>query len=111
MFRYVLIESRDPFESRDVSYFYGLARDLAAKGEQVTLFLVQNGALAARRDGKPNPLASVVNSKIEVLVDTFSLKQSCLMQNEARMAGLLLNQNSLNGTCVSIEWSPEFGRT
>lgn len=49
MARYVLVESRDPFESRDVSYFYGLAADLAAKGEQVTLFLVQNGVLVSIR--------------------------------------------------------------
>ena len=33
MARYVLVESRDPFESRDVTYFYGLAADLAANGE------------------------------------------------------------------------------
>ena len=48
MARYVLIESRDPFESRDVPYYYGLANDLAAQGQEVTLFLVQNGVLAAR---------------------------------------------------------------
>ncbi len=82
MSRYVLVESRDPFESRDVSYFYGLARDLAAKGEQVTLFLVQNGALASRKGGKANPLAGVVDSKVEVLVDTFSLRERGIQDSE-----------------------------
>jgi len=49
--QYVMVESRDPFE-RDVPYFYNLARDLAAKGEKVTLFLVQNGALASRKNAR-----------------------------------------------------------
>ncbi|MBI3949495.1 MAG: sulfur reduction protein DsrE [Acidobacteria bacterium] len=43
MTNYLLIESRDPFESNDVSYFYDLATGLAKDGNEVTLFLVQNG--------------------------------------------------------------------
>ena len=75
MARYVMIESRDPFESRDVSYFYSLASDLAANGEQVTLFLVQNGALASRKNAKGNPLGAVLEGNVEVLVDFFSLQE------------------------------------
>jgi sulfur relay (sulfurtransferase) complex TusBCD TusD component (DsrE family) len=82
MSRYVLVESRDPFESRDVPYFYGLAADLAAKGEQVTLFLVQNGALASRKDAKGNPLDGVLERKVEVLVDSFSLKERGIQDSE-----------------------------
>ncbi len=48
MAEYVLIESRDPFESNDVSYYYELARGLVKSGNQVTLFLAQNGVLSAR---------------------------------------------------------------
>src|SRR5258705_13792961 len=48
MAEYVLIESRDPFESNDVGYYYDLARGLVETGNQVTLFLAQNGVLAAR---------------------------------------------------------------
>ena len=75
MARYVLIESRDPFESRDVPYYYGLAGDLAARGEQVTLFLVQNGVLATRKAAADNPLGAVLNGKVEVLVDGCSLRE------------------------------------
>ena len=75
MANYLLIESRDPFEARDVSYFYSLAADLAAQGDKVTLFLVQNGALASRKDAKGNPLGTVLKGKVEVLVDSFSLKE------------------------------------
>src|SRR4029450_6336607 len=42
---YLLIESRDPFESNDVGYYCDLARGLVEAGNQVTLFLVQNGVL------------------------------------------------------------------
>ena len=48
MAKYLLIESRDPFESNDVAFAYGLASDLAKEGNEVTLFLVQNGVLPAR---------------------------------------------------------------
>ena len=45
MSEYLLIESRDPFESNDVGYYYDLARGLGEAGNQVTLFLVQNRCL------------------------------------------------------------------
>lgn len=82
MARYVLVESRDPFESRDVPYFYSLASDLAAKGEQVTLFLVQNGALALRKAAKGNPLGDLLKGKVEVCVDRFSLKERGIQDSD-----------------------------
>lgn len=82
MARYVLVESRDPFDSRDVAYFYGLAADLAAKGNQVTLFLVQNGVLACRKNAKGNPLGRVLGGKAEVLVDSFSLQERGIQEPE-----------------------------
>jgi sulfur relay (sulfurtransferase) complex TusBCD TusD component (DsrE family) len=75
MARYVLVESRDPFESRDVPYYYSLASELAAKGEDVTLFLVQNAVLAARKEIPDNPLAGVLSAKVEVVADEFSLRE------------------------------------
>lgn len=49
MASYMLIESRDPFEVNDVAYFYDLASSLKSRGNDVTLFLVQNGVLPARQ--------------------------------------------------------------
>ena len=43
MTKYLLIETRDPFESSDVSFCHDLASRLVAEGNQVTLYLVQNG--------------------------------------------------------------------
>ena len=48
MAQYLLIESRDPFESNEVGYYYDLAKGLVEGGNQVTVFLVQNGVLPAR---------------------------------------------------------------
>ena len=49
MAQYVLIESRDPFEYADTNYMYNTAGDLAARGNSVTLYLIQNGVFCARR--------------------------------------------------------------
>jgi len=84
--QYVMVESRDPFESRDVPYFYNLARDLAAKGEKVTLFLVQNGALASRKNAKGNPLTGLLDSSVEILVDAFSLSERGIQDSEKHTA-------------------------
>jgi len=48
MAKYFLIESRSSFDSTQVSQNYQLASDLANAGNETTLFLVENGVLAAR---------------------------------------------------------------
>ena len=48
MANYLLIESRDPFGESGVVQDYTLASDLKKRGNDVTLFLVQNGVLPAR---------------------------------------------------------------
>src|SRR3989442_15211822 len=49
MGKYVLIESRDPFDSADCKNFRDLASGLAKEGNEVAFFLTQNGVLPARR--------------------------------------------------------------
>jgi hypothetical protein len=72
---YLLIESRDPFESNDVGYYYGLARGLVEAGNQVTLLLVQNAVLAARPSAQVPQLQALIGSGIKVLADDFALKE------------------------------------
>lgn len=72
---YLLIESRDPFESNDVAYLYDLAGSLAGKGNTVTLFLVQNGVLPARPSRTSAALARLADSRVRVLADDFSLRE------------------------------------
>ena len=75
MAEYLLIESRDPFESNDVGYYYDLARGLVEAGEKVTLFLVQNGVFAARPSAKAPQLRLLVGSGVKILADDFALKE------------------------------------
>lgn len=72
---YLLIASRDPFESNDVQYYYDLARGLLQQGERVTLFLVQNGVLPARRGARAPKLGQLIKDGAEVLADEFSLRE------------------------------------
>jgi hypothetical protein len=75
MSKYLLIQSKSPWESSSVGDFYALARQLATAGHQVTLFLVQNAALSARREARDPALAEVVGTGVRVLVDDFSLRE------------------------------------
>ncbi len=77
MSQYVLIESRDPFEYGDSLYMYGLAGDLAGKGNSVTLFLIQNGVLTTRKGVKNNPLTGLKGKapSLTVAADDFSLRE------------------------------------
>jgi hypothetical protein len=75
MSKYMLIESRDPFESNDVAFSYDLAAGLAKAGHEVTLLLVQNGVLPARRGAKADALARAMSAGVKVLADDFSLAE------------------------------------
>lgn len=75
MAKYLLIESRDTFESKDVSRYYDLAKGLKQDGNDVTLFLVQNGVLSAREASQTNGLADVAGAGVKVLADDFSLRE------------------------------------
>ncbi len=75
MDKYMLIESRDPFDSNDVAFCYELAIGLAKAGNEVTLLLVQNGVLPARRGAKTDGLAAVLEAGVKVLADDFSLAE------------------------------------
>lgn len=75
MSRYLLVESRDPFDSADVQSAYDMACDLVRNGHQVILFLVQNGVLPARTSGASAALSAVADAGVEVLADAFSLRE------------------------------------
>ena len=75
MKHYLLIESRDPFESNDVAYYYELAKGLVESGNQVTLFLAQNGVLSARPSMQSAALSALAQNGVTVLADDFSLQE------------------------------------
>lgn len=89
MAKYLLIESRDPQEAAAVGEYCDLARDLQAQGNDVTLFLVQNGVFAARRGFQGSRAGQL--GGVSVLADDFSLRQRGIANGEVapgvRIAG------------------------
>lgn len=76
MATYLIIESRDPFASSDIEFCYDLAKRLAHRGNEVTLFLVQNGVLPARAGARSiSSLSEVAAAGVRVLADGFSLNE------------------------------------
>ncbi len=82
--KYLLIESRDPFDSNDTQFCHGLASQLAAARNEVTLFLVQNGVLPARSGARSGDLTRLAGTGVRVLADSFSLKERGI--DEQRLA-------------------------
>lgn len=79
MGKYLLIESRDPFDSSDSDYFRELVEGLSKRGNDVVLFLVQNGVLPVRKGSKYNAAVSrLVQGKVRVMADRFSLKERAI---------------------------------
>ncbi len=75
MARYLLIESREPAESTAVVDHYELAAELASRGNDVSLFLVQNGVLPVRPGALPDALARAASRGVKLLADDFSLRE------------------------------------
>ena len=79
MSKYLFIESRDPFESHDSCLFYDLAREQVKEGSEVTMFLVQNGVLPARKDSiYADRLTELVENGVSLLADDFSLRERAI---------------------------------
>ncbi len=73
--RYVMIESRDPFESTDTGFVSDTASALRARGRSVTVFLVQNAVLACRNGARGSMLPHMAEAGVTVLADDFSLRE------------------------------------
>jgi sulfur relay (sulfurtransferase) complex TusBCD TusD component (DsrE family) len=84
---YILIESRDPFDSAEAGRFLDLAEGLAKEGGEVALFLVQNAVLAARHGAHSAALAALASNGVKVLADSFSLQERGISPNRL-LAGI-----------------------
>ncbi|MEE8333372.1 MAG: DsrE family protein [Alphaproteobacteria bacterium] len=78
MAKYMLIESRDPFTSNEVAQNYALAAGLVGAGNEVTVFLVQNGVLPARAGTRADGLSALTTAGVTVLADSFSLRERAI---------------------------------
>ena len=84
MSKYLLTESRDPYESGDGGNYFELAQGLAGDGNDVTLFLVQNGVLPARNGATADGLDGAINAGIKILADDFSLRECAIGASDLR---------------------------
>ena len=80
MSTYVLIESRDPFESREVEFVDEIAITVKERGHDVTVFLVQNGVLAARKT--VHRMERLVEAGVTLLADDLSLRERGIKSEE-----------------------------
>lgn len=80
MAKYFLIESRSPCDATEVNNNYQLAADLAKAGNEVALFLVENGVLATRKSSLSNGLEDL--KQVKLLADDFSLRERGIEQSE-----------------------------
>jgi hypothetical protein len=75
MNRYVLIESRDPFEDGDGHWYHRLANDLKAAGHDVSLYLVENAVFAACKAAHHHNLANLGQAGMKIYADDFALRE------------------------------------
>ena len=80
MSNYVFIESRDPFESRDTEFVEEAAIAVKERGHDVTVFLVQNAVLAARKSA--GRLKKLTEAGVTMLADDLSLRERGINANE-----------------------------
>ena len=82
MRKYLLIESRDPFASCDTEFVAETAIALKERGGEVTVFLIQNGVLAARKQARGTSLRHLVEAGVSLLADDFSLQERGIQTQE-----------------------------
>jgi len=75
MARYLLIESRDPYESKSFGTRCDLAASLARDGNETTVILVENGVFAARSSGQIRELERTSRAGVSVIADEFALRE------------------------------------
>jgi len=91
MSAYTLIESRDPLESSGPEKTRRLAAKLAEQGNEVTIFLVQNGVGCARRGVLDQELESLRTSGVTLFADGFALRERGIA--ESGMAATVQSQD------------------
>ena len=95
MTNYLFIETRDPFDSRDTEFVAETAAALKERDNEVTVFLVQNGVLAARRGARETHLARLARAGVRLLADDFSLRERGISGDELRAGVTQSNVDAL----------------
>lgn len=75
MSEYLLIESRDLYDHLSARDTLAFAQQLVRAGDQVTVFFVEQGVVAARKGELSALLATARSAGVTLLADEFSLKE------------------------------------
>ena len=81
MGHYIIIETRDPSESQDTQSMVETAKGLSAHGHRVTMFLIQNGVMPARRGSTfQHGLTTLQHANVKILADRHSLQERAITE-------------------------------
>lgn len=72
---YVLIAARDPWDGPEHSNVFELAGSLARARDSVSIYLTENGVLAARAGGGERWLDPLLSAGVSVFADPFALAE------------------------------------
>jgi hypothetical protein len=75
MTRYMIIETRDPQDVRDVEWMAELAANLQRDGSTATVMLAENGVFAARVGAAASTLRKLTDAGCQVLADRYALRE------------------------------------
>ncbi|ELS03581.1 DsrE/DsrF-like family protein [Xenococcus sp. PCC 7305] len=76
MTHYLILESRDPYDSADWKKMQDIIVDLKKNGNDVTLFLIQNGVLPIRQGTSfESHFDNLKSLGINILADLFALQE------------------------------------
>lgn len=81
---YLVLVSEDPLDSLSMKRTTDLALQLKDRGNTVSLFLLQNGVLAARARSAADPLMRLLAASVPISADEFSLRERGIEANELR---------------------------
>ena len=84
MEHFFFIQSREPLTDNRATADYELINNLAAAGNQVTVMLVQNGVIPARRGSIIKSFDKLCDGKAWILADPFSLAQRQIANDELK---------------------------
>jgi sulfur relay (sulfurtransferase) complex TusBCD TusD component (DsrE family) len=75
MAKFFIVQSREPFTDNQANSDYELIHNLVLAQHEVTVLLIQNGVLPARRGGMARKFDMICNAKLSLFADEFSLRQ------------------------------------
>ena len=75
MKRYMIVETRDPHEARDVEWMAELAANLERGGASAALVLAENGVFAGRAGASASALPKLIDAGCEVFADRYALRE------------------------------------